>query len=107
MRISTTDSIPGAEITSVVGVVTGNIVHSKHIGRDIMAGLKSIVGGEIAGYSEMLTEARQKAIERMKVDARQKGADAVVNVRFTTSAIAQSMCELLAYGTGVKLRSGY
>ncbi len=83
MIYTTTDTIPGKEIAEVRGVVTGNVVQSKHIGRDLMAGLKSIVGGEIRGYTEMMTEARDIAIQRMVEQANQKGADAIVGIRFT------------------------
>lgn len=103
MKIATTDSISGYQISATLGVVTGNVVRSKHLGRDIMAGLKTIIGGEIKGYTEMLTEARQIAIDRMIANAELLDADAVVNVRFTTSAIMQGMSEMLAYGTAVKL----
>ncbi|WP_108649533.1 YbjQ family protein [Dongshaea marina] len=101
--LSTTGEITGYRITQTLGVVTGNMVQSKHIGRNIMANLKNLVGGEIAGYTEMLTEARTKAQERMIQDAQAMGADGIVCVRFTTSAIAQGMSELLAYGTAVKI----
>lgn len=84
MIYTTTDTIPGKEIAEVRGVVTGNVVQSKHIGRDLMAGLKSIVAGEIRGYTEMMTEARDIAIQRMVEQANQKGADAIVGIRFTT-----------------------
>ena len=87
----------------MLGVVTGNVVQSKHVGRDIMAGLKTIFGGEIRGYTEMLTEARQKATGRAIAEAEAMGADAIVNVRFTTSAIMQGASEILVYGTAVKL----
>ncbi|MCL1074883.1 YbjQ family protein [Shewanella dokdonensis] len=103
MQVSSTETIAGYRVTQTLGVVTGNVVRSKHIGRDIMAGLKTIIGGEIAGYTEMLAEAREVATQRMLVQAEQLGADAVVNLRFTTSAIAQGMSEMLAYGTAVKL----
>ncbi len=103
MKLSTTSTITGYQISQELGVVTGNIVQSKHVGRDIMAGLKTIVGGEIAGYTEMLTEAREKAQSRMVDEAMQLNADAIVNIRYTTSAISQGMCELLAYGTAVTL----
>lgn len=103
MIITNTPDVHGRQITENLGAVSGNIVQSKHVGRDIMAGLKTIVGGEIAGYTEMLSEAREKAQARMVADAQSKGADAVVNVRYTTSAIMQGMSELLAYGTAVKL----
>lgn len=103
MQVSSTETIAGYRVTQTLGVVTGNVVRSKHIGRDIMAGLKTIIGGEIVGYTEMLAEAREVATQRMLVQAEQLGADAVVNLRFTTSAIAQGMSEMLAYGTAVKL----
>ncbi|EPM7947560.1 heavy metal-binding domain-containing protein [Vibrio parahaemolyticus] len=103
MIYTTTDTIPGKEIAEVGGVVTGNVVQSKHIGRDLMAGLKSIVGGEICGYTEMMTEARDIAIQRMVEQANQKGADAIVGIRFTTSSIVDGSSEILAFGTAVKL----
>ena len=103
MKMSTTDTLPGSKITSVIGIVSGSIVQSKHIGRDFMAGLKTLIGGEIAGYTEMINEARDQAIKRMKDDAKRKGADAIVSVRFTTSAVAPSVSEILVYGTGVHL----
>ncbi|HAV1335425.1 hypothetical protein CGG78_02190 [Vibrio parahaemolyticus] len=103
MIYTTTDTIPGKEIAEVRGVVMGNVVQSKHIGRDLMAGLKSIVGGEIRGYTEMMTEARDIAIQRMVEQANQKGADAIVGIRFTTSSIVDGSSEILAFGTAVKL----
>jgi uncharacterized protein YbjQ (UPF0145 family) len=104
MIYSTTETVPGREITEIVGIVTGNVVQAKHIGRDIMAGLKNIVGGEIRGYTEMLTDARDVAIQRLVASAREKGADAVVGIRFTTSAIMDGSSEILAFGTAVKLK---
>lgn len=104
MIYSTTETIPGREIRESVGVVTGNVVQAKHIGRDIMAGLKSIVGGEIRGYTEMLNEARDIAIGRLVENAKQKDADAVVGIRFTTSSIMDGSSEILVFGTAVKLR---
>lgn len=101
MKLYTTSEITGCTISKTLGLVSGNIVQSKHIGRDIMAGLKTIIGGEIAGYSEMLNEAREKAQLRMVDKAQKLGANAIVNVRFTTSAIGPGMSELLAYGTAV------
>ena len=94
----------GRETAEVIGVVTGNTVRAKHVGRDIMAGLKTIVGGEIRGYTEMLSEARDQALRRMVEAAGRQGADAVVNVRFTTAMVMQGMSEMLAYGTAVKLK---
>jgi uncharacterized protein YbjQ (UPF0145 family) len=105
MIYSTTETIPGKEIEEIVGIVTGNVVQAKHIGRDIMAGLKTIVGGEIRGYTEMLIEARDIAVQRLVADASNKGADAVVGIRFTTSAIMDGSCEIMVFGTAVKLQA--
>ena len=104
MIFSTTPDVPGKEISENLGVVAGNIVQSKHVGRDLMAGLKGIIGGEISGYTEMLADARDKAIERMVDEAEKRDADAIVNIRFTTSAIMTNASEMLAYGTAVKLK---
>lgn len=104
MLYVTTPEVYGREIKEVLGTVTGNVVQSKHVGRDIMAGFKTIFGGEIRGYTEMLTEARQEATQRAISEAEAMGADAIVNVRFTTSAIMQGASEILVYGTAVKLR---
>ena len=104
MILTTTSEIQNYTITETIGLVSGNMVQSKHVGRDIMAGLKTLVGGEISGYTEMLIEARQQAQERMIVDAVDQGANAILNVRYTTSAIAQGMSELLVYGTAVKIK---
>lgn len=103
MLLATTHELSGYEIVQVLGLVEGNVVQSKHIGRDIAAGFKGLFGGEIRGYSEMLTEAREKAKGRMIDQAEQMGADAIVGMCYTTSEIMQSMCEVLAYGTAVKL----
>lgn len=105
MIYTNTPDVPGREIIEVLGIVTGNVVQTKHLGKDIMAGFKTLVGGEITGYTEMLTEARHKAISRMVEEALQLDADAVVNLRFTTSAIMSNASEILAYGTAVKLKS--
>ncbi|MGF1759128.1 heavy metal-binding domain-containing protein [Photobacterium sagamiensis] len=104
MLCVTTPDVPAREIKETLGVVTGNVVQSKHVGRDIMAGFKTIFGGEIRGYTEMLTEAREEALNRVIAEAESLGADAIVNLRFTTSAIMQGASEILAYGTAVKLR---
>ncbi len=101
--ITSADHIPGETIIDHLDVVYGNTVRAKHLGRDIMAGLKTVVGGEIRGYTEMLREARDEALDRMKEDAIELGADAVINVRFTTSMVMQGMAEMLAYGTAVRL----
>jgi uncharacterized protein YbjQ (UPF0145 family) len=102
--LSNTESIPGKEIAEFYGVVTGNTVRAKHVGRDIMAGLKNIVGGELVGYTELLADSRQEATDRMIEQALSMGANAVVNVRFATSSIAQGASELFAYGTAVRVR---
>lgn len=104
MIYTTTETIPVKEISDILGVVTGNVEQSKHIGRDFMAGLKTLVGGEIAGYTEMLTEARNVAIGRLVESAESKGADAIVGIRFTTSAIMEGSSEILVFGTAVKLK---
>ena len=102
--ISNTESIPGRTIVEFYGVVTGNTVRAKHLGRDIMAGLKNIVGGELKGYTELLQDSRKEATERMIQQAASMGANAVVNVRFATSSISQGAAELFAYGTAVRVR---
>ena len=102
MNITSAESLPNETIVHHFGVVCGNTVRSKHFGRDIAAGLKTLIGGEVRGYTEMLAEARSEAIGRMREEAKKLGADAVVNVRFTTSMIMQGMAEMLAYGTAVK-----
>ncbi|MEO1880104.1 MAG: heavy metal-binding domain-containing protein [Methylococcales bacterium] len=104
MIFSTTATVPDKEIIENLGVVAGNIVQSKHVGRDLMAGLKGLIGGEIVGYTEMLADARDIAIERMVNEAKARDADAIVNIRFTTSAIMTNASEMLAYGTAVKLK---
>ena len=103
MIISNTERVPGHTITAFHGVVAGNTVRAKHIGRDIMAGLKNIVGGELKGYTELLQEARQEALARMQRQAEELGANAVVNVRLATSSVAQGAAELFAYGTAVTI----
>ena len=103
MLCSNTEEIPGQKIVEFYGVVTGSTVRAKHIGRDIAAGLKNFVGGELKGYTELLQEARKEALHRMMEQARSVGANAVVNVRFATSSIAQGAAELFAYGTAVKV----
>ena len=101
--ISNTETIPGRTITEFYGVVTGNTVRAKHVGRDIMAGLKNIVGGELKGYTELLQDSRAEATDRMIEQAVSMGANAVVNVRFATSSISQGAAELFAYGTAVRV----
>jgi len=103
MILSNTETVPGRTIREFFGVVSGSTVRAKHIGRDIMAGLKNIVGGELKGYTELLQEARQEAIDRMIRQAQSVGANAIVNVRFSTSNITQGAAELFAYGTAVRV----
>lgn len=104
MILVTTDNIIGKEIKEVLGLVKGTTVQSKHIGRDFMAGMKTIVGGEIKGYTEMLSEARKIATERMIEEAETLGADAIVGIRYGSSEALQGAAEILAYGTAVKLK---
>ena len=101
MITSTLECVPGREVTDHLGIVQGSTVRAKHIGRDLMAGFKNIVGGELKGYSDLLSEARREAYERMCQQAEAKGANAVLNVRFTTSSVAQGASEILAYGSAV------
>ena len=104
MQLLTIDYVPGREIMQSLGLVTGSVVSSKHLGRDLMAGLKTIVGGEIQGYTEMLEDARRIALERLQAQAAAMGADAVVGIRLTSSSVMESAAEVTAYGTAVKLR---
>ncbi|MFB6317671.1 YbjQ family protein [Saccharicrinis sp. FJH54] len=104
MLYVTTETIPGKEIKETLAVVRGNSVRARNIGRDIFAGLKNIVGGEVSEYTQLMADSREQAISRMLKDAERIGADAVVNVRFMTSMIMQGMAEILAYGTAVKLK---
>ncbi|MBN8192603.1 YbjQ family protein [Bacillus sp. NTK074B] len=101
MIIVTTDQVPGKEIKELKGFVRGSTVQAKHIGKDIIAGLKTIIGGEISEYSELMEDARKQAIDRMKIEASQLGANAVVAVRLETSSVMQNASEIIAYGTAV------
>jgi uncharacterized protein YbjQ (UPF0145 family) len=101
MIIVTTDFVPGKEVKELRGFVRGSTVQAKHIGKDIIAGLKTIIGGEISEYSELMEEARKQAIDRMMDEASQKGANAVIAVRLETSAVMQNASEIIAYGTAV------
>ena len=103
MLISNIEIIPGKKVTQHLGMVQGNTVRAKHAGRDLMAGLKNIFGGELKGYTELLTEAREEAVARMLSQAQAIGANAVINVRFSTSSITAGAAELFAYGTAVVL----
>ena len=102
MKLVSIDTYPGKEI-EVLGMVKGTIVQTKNVGRDFMAGMKTLVGGEIVGYTEMLTEARQIATKRMVDEAEELGADAIIGVRFGSSMVMQGAAEILAYGTAVKI----
>ncbi len=104
MIISTTENVPDKEIKEVLGIAKGSAVRARNIGRDLFAGLKSIVGGEIDEYTKLLSQSRDQAIARMTADAQKMGADAVVNVRLTTSMVMQTTSEVLAYGTAVRLK---
>lgn len=103
MLISNMEVVPGRTVVQHLGLVQGSTVRAKHIGRDFMAGLKNIVGGELKGYTELLEDARNEATERMKKQAAAIGANAVLNVRFSTSSVAQGAAELFVYGTAVVL----
>ena len=103
MIITTSDQIEGKTIVKTIGLVKGSTIRARHLGRDIMAGLRGMVGGEITEYTKMMAEAREEAIRRMEEDAEKKGANAVVSMRFSTSMIMQNAAEVLAYGTGVVL----
>lgn len=101
MIVVNTETIPGMRIRQMLGLVQGNTVRAKHVGRDFAASLKNLVGGELRGYTELLTDARNEAIERMLFQAEQMGANAVLNVRLSTSAVTAGAAELYAYGTAV------
>ncbi len=101
MIITTSDEIPGKKITKTIGLVKGNTIRARHVGKDIMAGLRNIVGGEIVEYTKMLAESREQSIDRMVENAEEIGANAIVTLRFTTSSIMGGAAELLAYGTAV------
>lgn len=104
MIITTTDFVPNKEITEILGIARGSTVRARNIGRDVFAGLKSIVGGEIEEYTQLQAQSREQALQRMLQDAESLNADAVINVRITTSVVMQGASEILAYGTAVKLK---
>ncbi|MFJ6211181.1 YbjQ family protein [Lysinibacillus sp. NPDC092081] len=104
MLLSTTDIVAGKEIVETIGLVKGNSVQSRNIGRDMMAGLRNIVGGEMKEYAEMLTRSREIATQAMEEEARQLGANAIVAVRFSTSSVMDGTSEVLAYGTAVRVK---
>lgn len=101
MIITTTESIEGKHVKRTVGMVKGSTIRARHIGRDIMASFRNMVGGEISEYTRMMAESREQAITRMVEDAEKQGANAIIAVRFTTSMVMQNASEILAYGTGV------
>ena len=104
MIITNIETVPGKTIVEHFGLVSGNTIRAKHVGRDLMASLKNLVGGELKGYTQLLNESRRQALARMLEQARQLGANAVVNVRFSTSSVAQGAAELYAYGTAVRVK---
>ncbi|MCO4818897.1 MAG: YbjQ family protein [Bacteroidetes bacterium] len=104
MILTTTETVPNKDIAEILGVARGSTVRARNIGRDIFAGLKNIVGGEINEYTKLQAESREQAIQRMTQDAQRLGADAIVNVRLTTAMIMQGTAEILAYGTAVKFK---
>ncbi len=106
MILLTTETVPGREIEKALGLVRGNTVRAKHLGRDIVAALRNLVGGEIGEYSEMMIEARNEAINRMIAQAEKLEADAIIGIRLVTSQVATGAAELLAYGTAVRLAKG-
>ena len=104
MLIATTETIAGHDITQTLGLVRGNTIRARHVGRDITAALRNLVGGEVTEYTKMVAESREQALDRMVAEAESLGADAVIAVRFTTSVITSGAAELLAVGTAVKLQ---
>ncbi len=104
MLLLNIDYIPGKEIGEALGIVKGSVVQSKHFGKDFMAGMKTLVGGEIVSYTEMLNESRQIAVKRMVDEAEALGADAVINMRYASSSMMQGAAEVIAYGTAVKIK---
>lgn len=103
MILTNVETVPGKVIVEHYGLVAGSTIRAKHVGRDLMASLKNIVGGELKGYTQLMQESRQQAVDRMIEQAQQLGANAIVNIRFSTSSVAQGAAELYAYGTAVKV----
>jgi uncharacterized protein YbjQ (UPF0145 family) len=101
MLLTTTNTIEGKKIVKTIGLVKGNTIRARHIGKDIMAGLRNVIGGEVTEYTKMMAESREQALDRMTEDAKSKGANAVIQMRFATSMVMQSASEILAYGTAV------
>ena len=103
MILSTTENVPGKKVTQILGIARGSTVRARNIGRDIFAGLKNLIGGELSEYTKLQAESREQAIQRMTADAESLEADAIINIRISTSVITQGAAEILAYGTAVKL----
>lgn len=103
MILTNVETVPGKVIVEHYGLVAGSTIRAKHVGRDLMASLKNLVGGELKGYTQLMQESRQQAVDRMIEQAQQLGANAIVNIRFSTSSVAQGAAELYAYGTAVKV----
>ena len=104
MIVSTTFDVPGREVVEVLGLVRGNTIRARSVGRDVLAGMRNLVGGEITEYTKLMAESREQALDRMIAEAEKMGADAVVGMRFSTSEVAEHAAEILAYGTAVRLR---
>lgn len=104
MILTNTETVPGKEVVTILGLVRGNTIQAKHLGKDIVAGFRNMVGGEIKEYTRMISEAREIALKRMEQKAEKLGADAIINIRFTTSAVMASAAEILCYGTAVKIK---
>ena len=103
MIITTSEGIEGKKIARTIGLVRGSTIRARHLGKDIMAGLRGVIGGEITEYTKMMAEAREQALQRLTEDAEKQGANAVISLRFGTSMVMQNAAEVLAYGTGVVL----
>ena len=103
MQLTNLEQVPGKKIVQHFGLVQGNTIRAKHVGKDFLAGLKNIFGGELGAYTELLAESRQEATDRMVQQAQSMGANAIVNIRYSTSSVAQGAAELYAYGTAVKI----
>lgn len=104
MLITTTEKVAGYQVVEVLGIVRGNTVRARHVGNDILAAFRNLVGGEINEYTKLLAEAREQSLDRMVANAEKLGADGIIGMRFTTSTVAQSAAEILAFGTAVKLK---
>ena len=103
MQMTTSDAIPGREIAETIGLVSANAVRARHVGRDILAGFKNLVGGRIGAYQRLLAESREEALAELQAEAEQQGADAIVALRMSTASIMSGAAEVLVYGTAVKL----